>query len=258
MKNARSLAGAALAAMLMASCAGRGFAPSTTLSIAPPPTSPGAATDGDLYTGGVKVTPDFRDLGRAPGSTTVRLSIMLRYRHQPELDALVRAQSDRASPSFRHYLTNDAFAAYFAPSKQAQRDVVNALAKAGIAIVRTFRNRTIVEATGSSSAVERLFGTRIDFGVQTGYGRRYKNVTDFVIPPALRNEIVAVMGLDDLESFAPQTQIVYGDNLPRASRSRLRGPNGELGPLGFARAYDEPSQHGYDGTGRAIANTMSG
>jgi kumamolisin len=31
-----------------------------------------------------------------------------------------------------------------------------------------------------------------------------------------------------------------------------------LGPLGFAQGYDEPIQHGYDGTGRSIANIMAG
>jgi subtilase family serine protease len=207
----------------------------------------------------VKVAPDFRDFGHAPASLPVQLTIMLHYQHQAELDALVQAQSDRSSPYFRHYLTNAEFNARFAPSIQTYQGVIALLRSAGLRVVQTFGNRTIVEAAGSSAAVERLFATRIDYGIQAGHGNRYMNVTDAITPRALRGVAVAVSGLDDLEVFHPYIQIAQGaPSAPQSQRLLLRGPNGELGPLGFARAYDEPSLHGYNGKGRAIANTYVG
>lgn len=189
----------------------------------------------------------------------VRLSVLLRYQNQAELDALVEAQADRGSPYFRRYLTNAQFNAYFAPSMESYRRVAQVLTSSGLQIVQTFGNRTIIEATGPSAAAERLFATRIDFGLQDGYGRRCKNVTDAIMPPPLRGLVAAVTGLDDLESFRPRIQIVYGGTAaPPSGHVPLRGPNGELGPLGFSRAYDEPNQHGYDGSGRAIASSYAG
>ncbi len=261
MKIVRILAGASLSAALLPACGG-----GSTALVPPSPISAGApsfaasrdATDGNLYAAGVKSTPDFRDLGHAPGATKVRLSVMLRYQHEGELEALVQAQSDRGSPYFRRYLTNAEFNAYFAPPARAEREVIGVLTSAGLRVAHTFKNRTIVEAVGPSSAAERLFATRIDYGIQVGHGQRYKNVTDALIPASLGGLVVAVAGLDDLVAFAPRVQVVSRGDVPGAGRSRLRGPNGELGPLGFQIAYDEPAQHGYDGTGRAVANTMSG
>lgn len=248
------LIGASLSVALLASCSNiTGFSPMTPLTA----TESVAASDG--YAAGVKVAPDFRDFGHAPPSLQVRLAVTLAYQHQSELEALVEAQSDRDSPYFRHYLTNQEFNARFAPSVEGYRRAIELLRGAGLRVVQTFGNRTIVVAVGSSAAVERLFATRIDYGVQAGHGNRYMNVTDAMMPPALRDIAVVVSGLDDLVSFGPRIQIDEGPQVaPRSQRLLLRGPNGELGPLGFARAYDEPSLHGYNGKGRAIANTYAG
>jgi kumamolisin len=258
MRNSYGLAAAGVSLALLTACGGSGLSPFAPAFVGPPAAPP---TDSELYAAGVKVTPDFRDFGHASASLPMRLSVTLRYRHQSELDALVEAQSEPGSTSFRHFLTNAQFDDYFGPSLQAQRQVIEALKAAGLRIVRTFGNRTIVDATGSSAAVERLFQTRIDSGIQAGHGPRYKNVRDAVMPAALRGSVAAVSGLDNLVAFAPRTDVVYGfvsPIRPETSGSPLRGPNGALGPLGFSRAYDEPNQHGYDGTGRSIGNVIAG
>ncbi|HMF29048.1 MAG TPA: protease pro-enzyme activation domain-containing protein, partial [Candidatus Cybelea sp.] len=213
----------------------------------------------DSYAAGVKDAVDFRDLGRAPRSLQVQLSVILAYQHQAELDALVDEQSERSSPYFRRYLTNAEFNAYFAPSIEAYRRAADALTAGGLTITHTFRNRTVIEATGPRATVERLFQTQIDSGVQTGFGRRYMNVRDAAMPPALRGRVVAVMGLDNLEAFGPRIRTVdAAAPAPKSTGPPLRGPNGELGPLGFSRAYDEPSQHGYNGKGRSVGSSFAG
>jgi subtilase family serine protease len=258
MKGFYNLIGASLSTALLVSCAGNGNSALAPVSIAPPLAKTQDAAS-NIYAAGVKDTPEFRDFGRAPASLEVRLTVMLRYQHQSELDALVDAQSERGSPYFRHYLTNAQFNAYFAPSIQAYRRVIELLRAAGLRIAQTFGNRTVVDAAGSRAAVERLFATRVDYGMQGGQGLRYKNVTDAIMPPALRDAAVAVIGFDNLVSFGPRIQVDWGtQTTPQSQRTHLRGPNGALGPLGFSRAYDMPNQHGYDGKGRAIANTFPG
>lgn len=233
------LAGASVV-VLTACGAQNGFAPPVAAASAP--------VAAIYYAEGVKVAPGFRDLGDAPDSLPVRLSVTLRYRHQEELDALVAAQSDPDSPSFRHYLTNAEFASEFSPSPQTYRRVTDTLTRNGFTVVKTFANRTLVEAVGTSGMAERLFKTQIDYGIQTGHGRRYMNVRAAVVPTSLRDAVLAVSGLDDLVAFAPRI----------VSTDRMRGPNGELGPLGFQRAYDEPMLYGYDGSGRTIGNVIAG
>jgi len=211
------------------------------------------------YAAGVKYAPDFHDRGRAPATLPVRLAVTLAYEHEDELDALIESQSNPASPSFRQYLTNAQFNAYFAPSPAKVQSVIRTLIGAGLHVEQTFPNRTIIDAGGPSSIVEHLFQTEIHAGVQTGHGSRYMNVRDALMPVSLRGLVVAVSGLDDLVSFAPR--YIKGREqrpLPQAIGGPLMGPNGGYGPLAFAQGYDEPIQQGYDGTGRSIANIMAG
>lgn len=200
----------------------------------------------------------FHDLGRAPVSLPVRLAITLRYRHAAELDALVQAQADPRSPYFRHYLTNAQFAAYFAPAPQDYARVTGMLRNAGLTVLPGFANRTIVDAVGPSAAIERLFQTEIHAGVQDGNGVRYANVRAPVIPAAVRDLVATVSGLDDLISFAPRLRLAPAPAAPDIAGPPLGGPKGGLGPLDFIRGYDEPVQHGFDGTGRSIANVIAG
>ncbi len=201
----------------------------------------------------------LQDLGRAPEALNVRVAVTLAYRHPDELTALVAAQSDRRSLLFRHYLTNAQFNAYFAPAPAAQATVVTALERAGFRIEHTYPNRTVVDAVASRSAAERFFSVIIDAIAQPGQGVRYASTGPAKIPPALRGLVVAVAGLDNLISFAPR--YITGNAPPAWPPSvggPLKGGSGHYGPLAYAQGYDEPVQHGYDGSGRSIGTSMAG
>jgi subtilase family serine protease len=210
-----------------------------------------------LLVAGVKVAPDFRDAGRAPANMPLRLAFTLGYRHQSELDALVLAQSDPRSPYFRRFLTARQFQNYFSPSPQQYANVEHVLRAAGFVVAPALPNRTVIDALAPSGAVERFFGTEIHRGVQAGHGVRYANAREAALPAALRGLVVSFSGLDNLISFAPRYELGDADETDIAGGA-LKGPNGGYGPLAFAQGYDEPLQHGYDGTGRSIANVMAG
>ncbi len=242
----------------LTACSGNSVTPAQR-----PPLAPFASQQepgpNDAFAADVKEARDFKDLGRAPRALQIKLSVVLRYQHEAELDDLVNAQSDRSSPYFRRYLTNAQFNAYFAPSVETYRRVAGALLAGGLTIAKTFGNRTLVEATGPRTAVERLFQTQIDSGIQTGFGHRYMNARDALMPAQFQGAVVGVMGLDDLEMFGPRIRTVAAAAPALESATPpLRGPNGELGPLGFSRAYDQPNQYGYNGRGRAVASSYAG
>lgn len=229
------------------------FAPITLVALAATVAAAGAAPG--TIVAGVPQRADVRDLGRARPQTPVSLALTLTYRHERELDALVEAQSDPASPLYRHYLTNAQFNAYFAPSAAAYARVLSALARAGFR-VGPYDNRTLVDADASAATVERYFGTEIHAVVQAGRGVHYMNSRPAVLPAELGGTVDTVVGFDDVTvgrffiERGPRPAVIEPDNIG----GKLHGPDGGFGPIALANGFDFPVQHGFDGTGHAVAN----
>jgi subtilase family serine protease len=206
-----------------------------------------------------EASPAFQDLGRAPAATAVHVALTLAYRHPYELAALVKAQSEPHSRLFHRYLTNAQFNAYFAPTAGQEAIVLNELTRDGFRIEHRFANRTVIDAVAPRAAAERLFSVEIHAGVQAGQGLRYSSVRPATIPGTLQGLVVAVTGLDDLIALEPRYVTGAAPAIwPNSVTLPLRGGSGHDGPLAYAQGYDEPVQHGYDGTGRAIGNAMAG
>ncbi len=161
----------------------------------------------------------YTDVGRHPANQRVRISITLRYNHQAELDRLIANLSDPHSGAHRHFLSAKEFNAYYAATAQQEGNVVKALQRAGFTITKRYANRTIVDATARSSAVERFFSTEIHTVHQGKHGERYTNVKPATVPPSiaayvrdvsLNNLIVVrtVVGQDGVttQRTAPQFQ----------------------------------------------------
>jgi subtilase family serine protease len=198
---------------------------------------------------------DIRDLGVASRSQTVTLAVTLHYRHEAELSRLVDAQSDRSSIYFGKFLTNQQFNAYFAPSPADYARVGQALQRAGFRITGTYDNRTLLDVAGPATAANKYFNTEIHSVFQAGHGLRYANARPAITPAEIQNDVVAISGFDDLDKahfdfVRGQTQPVSPDNIG----GPLHGPDGGFGPIALATGFDFPVQHGFDGTGHAVAN----
>jgi subtilase family serine protease len=139
----------------------------------------------------------YTDAGRRAGNEPVRVSVTLRYNHQAELDRFVATVNDPSSKSHRSFLTAKQFADRFGPTREQEERVVRALQRAGFAIVKRFKNRTIVDAIARSSVVERFFSTEIHTVRQGKHGERYTNVTDATVPEAIA-PLVRDVSLNDL------------------------------------------------------------
>ncbi len=210
-----------------------------------------------------------RDLGAAPAQLPVKLAVMLKYRHQAELDALVAAQSNPRSRLYRRFLSSDQFDAYFAPDAADHNCVTAALERAGFTVTNTASNRTIIDVTAPAATVEGYFGTNLH-RVQERSGVRYANVTAATIPSELQGIVRDVAGLNDLgdgfKTFSHKSPNGPSDlHLPEPDVSGpLTGPNGGYGPLATAKGYDLPVQHHagngnpWDGYGITVAVGMWG
>jgi subtilase family serine protease len=128
----------------------------------------------------------------------------LRYNHQAELDRLVAGlrqphsgSRQTHSGSNRQVLSAQEFRDHYAPTVQQEGAVVRALTRAGFRITQRFSNRTIVDAEGRSSMVERFFSTEMHTVRQSKYGERYTNVKAATVPAAIAGYVRDV-SLDNL------------------------------------------------------------
>jgi kumamolisin len=198
---------------------------------------------------------DVRDLGAAPRSQPVSLALTLHYRHEDELSQLLEAQADPSSPYFGRFLSNQQFNAYFAPTAGDYARIGQALERAGFTIAGTYDNRTVLDVVGPAAAADEYFRTDIHTVYQVGHGLRYANAQPAIMPTDLQRDVVAVSGFDDLDKaqfdyVRGRPQQVSPDNVG----GKLHGPDGGFGPIAIAKGFDFPVQHGFDGTGHAVAN----
>lgn len=216
-----------------------------------------------------------KDLGPAARSTRLRLAITLRYRNESELDNLIAMQLTRGSGQFHHWLSNAEFNDRFAPSIHDYQTVLTALARAGFTLNQTYDNRTVVDATASAAAIERLFRTSIHRVTRDNNGDAYVNVQPAWPPRSLGDLILSVDGLDTLDELRPD----YTVTTP-ATRAQLswnaKTDSGFFGPVSkqtgmagyapkaFWYAYDLPIVHPsssgthYDGSGRSSGILING
>ena len=238
---------------------------------------------------------DVRDMGPLDARKPVRIGVMLKYRHEAELEALTIAQGNRRSPYYHKYLSIAQWNAYFAPDAGTYADVARKLVRAGFRIEQTFRNRGMIRAVGTAGTATRYFHTQFHQVNQVNRGMRYINVTPALMPAELASSVISVAGLHSVVSMhfpihfskrGPHPAYSHGANrivaavasaspspkpittsTPAAnpSPSATENPDPALvvfaenqayGPSTFADAYDLPVQHGYSGAGHVTASVI--
>jgi subtilase family serine protease len=103
------------------------------------------------------VSGEAKPVGRMPANQTMRFSVVLALRHQPELDNFLQDVYDPTSANYRKFVTVEQFTERFGPS-QEDYDTVLAFAKAsGFTVIGGSRDGFNVELKGSVANVEKAF-----------------------------------------------------------------------------------------------------
>jgi subtilase family serine protease len=144
----------------------------------------------------------LRDFGRRSPLEPVTVTVVLRYNHEAELDSLIELQGDPASPLHGRFLTSAQFDSYFAPTPAQHAYVVERLQAAGLHVVGTFPNRTVIDVEGASGDAERFFETEIHSVVQGSFGARFTNVKPASVPATL-GALVRTVSLSNLVNERP-------------------------------------------------------
>jgi subtilase family serine protease len=219
------------------------------------------------------LTASVIDLGPAPASTPLRRMQLVLARttlQESALTALLAAQQDQSSGSYRHWLTPEQFGAEFGPSDDDLARLTTWLNAQGFSGIRVNAGRTLVEFSGSAASVQRAFGAAIH-QVRSGDRAAYVTASEPKLPPSLAPlvrgfaSLTTVPRLTVEASTAPQAattlrrtasgniSVVKPDNTIQSNAQTYYG----ITPYDFAALYDVlplwNASTPIDGTGETIA-----
>jgi subtilase family serine protease len=190
------------------------------------------------------------DAGRMPQSARLN-GISLYFNRsaaqQADLEGLLKAQQDPASPQYHQWLTPDQFAARFGMAQSDLDNVESWLQQQGFSIDSISRSHNMVRFSGTVGQVESAFGTQMHY-YNVGGVRHFAPATVLSVPAAIAP---AVQGLRNLNDFRPRAQ----HTVPRAAFTSSQSGNVFFAPPDIATVYDIAPlySNSIDGTGQAIA-----
>jgi subtilase family serine protease len=144
-------------------------------------------------------TGQAQDKGHTAKSTRIAFGVLLKMRNQSQADATLQRVSDPKSADYGKWLTNAQFNAAYAPKAADVSAVRSWLRSQGFAVTKTLQSGMYVEASGTTSQVEKAFGTSMNTYVYKGHTVQ-GNTTALSVPSstsaAVTNAIQGVIGID--------------------------------------------------------------
>jgi subtilase family serine protease len=183
---------------------------------------------------------------------------------QTELDALVAAQQNPASPLYHQWLTPDQFAARFGAAPADIATVESWLQSQGFSIDSVARSRTQIAFSGNAGLVASAFGAPLHYFKTPAYGNipaetHFAPATDLTVPSALASSVLTIANLSD---FRPHSHLKVRGNLgpvrsggPQAQFTSSQSGSHFLTPGDIATIYDITPAYsaGFTGANQSIA-----
>jgi subtilase family serine protease len=187
------------------------------------------------------------DEGRAEPTLEIpRITLVLRPSdaQQQDLNQLLAAQQDPASPDYHHWLTPEQFADRFGVSQNDIDQMKTWAESQGLSVVSVARARNGISLSGPAQAVEQAFGVKIHRYRVDGE-LHFANTSDPSIPAAMQSVVKSIHGLNDFRLKSRSVQPLYNS---------LTSSAHYLAPDDIAIIYNVRSLYnsGIDGTGQKI------
>ena len=204
--------------------------------------------------GGPQMEAQF-DAGPMPAATRLESIAIVFNRsaaQQADLEALLAAQQNPASPLYHQWLTPDQFAARFG---MAQTDIDKVrvwLQQQGFQVDYTARSRNLIRFSGTVGQVEQAFRTQMHFYKVNGT-MHFGPASALSVPSAIAPVVEGVRNLSDFKPRSMHAARVAPVANP-AFTSYISG-NVFFAPGDIKKAYDPNGTvtGGFDGTGQTIA-----
>jgi len=195
------------------------------------------------------------DAGPMPAATRLTgISIVFNRSaaQQADLDALLIAQQNPASPLYHQWLTPDQFAARFGMAQSDINKVQLWLQQQGFSIDYTARSRNMIRFSGTVGQVQQAFQTQMHFYTVNGT-KHFAPTSVLSVPSAIAP---VVEGIRNLSDFKPRSMRI-SHNAPTANPAFTSSISGSVffAPGDIKMAYDPLGTltKNYDGTGQTIA-----
>lgn len=196
------------------------------------------------------------DAGRMPSGTPLQgVSIVFSRSaaQEADLQTLLSAQQNLASPLYHKWLTPDQFAVRFGVADADIAKVQSWLQQQGFAIDGGSRSKDRVTFSGTSEQVEAAFSTELHYYNVNGQ-RHFAPATDLAIPAALSS---LVQTITNLSTFRPKSHLKISAprRAPNADFTSSQSGEHFLTPGDIATIYDIKSAYnaGYTGSGKSVA-----
>jgi len=135
----------------------------------------------------------------APGQT-LHMSFTLALRNREQLDALLAAQQDPASPEYHRWLKPDEFTARFGPSDGDVAAVITWLEQNGFTVDSSSTSLRSVKFHSDAATAARAFAVRI---AASPDGKTFANLDDPALPQELAAKVSAIGGLSNTTLHVP-------------------------------------------------------
>jgi len=195
------------------------------------------------------------DSGRMPADTplsNVTLFFNRSAAQEADLEALMAAQQDPASPLYHHWLTPEQFGARFGMAQSDIDKVQTWLEQQGFTVLDVARGKTFIQFSGTVGQFDLAFQTEMHY-YTVGGAKHFSPSAQLSVPTAFASTVAGIHGISD---FKPH----YFHSTPRTARVSPQFTSGVSGSVFFAPGdikvtYDMNPllSSTYTGTGQTIA-----
>ena len=188
----------------------------------------------------------FADQGLAPTDQNVTVSLVLRLRHEAELENYVRQTATPGSANFQKFLTTEQFAQRYGATDAQIAQVQKYLAQHGLR-GDVMANNMVISVNGTLGQFSKLFNTPVHNYVSKKDGQRFHRPAHALVMPAgLANSVIVASGLDSQWHLVPH----HTSKLP-VTTLQLTNPATTLStqarPATRGAAADNPTATGVPG-----------
>ena len=137
------------------------------------------------------------DMGAAPASQPIHVTLMLKLRDRTALEQFVQQTSTQGSPNFQKFLSTRDFASQYGATDAQIAKLQAFLQKQGLS-GQVLANHMAIETTGTVAQFSQMFQTSIHDYTSRKSGRRFHRPTgSLLLPPDIADSVGFVIGLSN-------------------------------------------------------------
>lgn len=168
--------------------------------------------------------------GSVPGAHEMQGSIALKSKDAGALGSFATQVSTRGTVTYHHFLSVADFRSRFGPTAQATSSVESYLSSHGLT-TSVSANGLLVSFSGSASAVETAFGTRLAAVTLRSGRQATATVAPISVPSTVSPYVEAVVGLSTAERATPSIVRAHGVSSSTVTGRTSPSPRGQSSPL---------------------------